>query len=241
MIAAAGLFLVRKQLKQNRQRRRTNNAGWEAGLFKKPPLGNNSAGSSFGGNGALSGEKPIPPFAAAAASSFYNPNGSDSARSESPINHPYANAVGEMSPGVAFARAQAQAMGARPTPPPLSYNSANAGSIPRSLTPGGGSAYSPAIIVPPESNGAIVKCSFIPTLPDELSIVTGEVVRVLAEYDDGWALCQNGRAEQGMVPLECLDRSGTGARVGAGVQPGLDLRDMRRDSSLQAGLNDRRY
>ncbi|KZP08719.1 hypothetical protein FIBSPDRAFT_686906, partial [Athelia psychrophila] len=67
--------------------------------------------------------------------------------------------------------------------------------------------------------------TFIPCLPDELSISTGETVRVLARYDDGWAMCVNGTGEQGMVPTECLD-SGNG-RVGSG-----DWRASRRVSSL---------
>jgi len=53
---------------------------------------------------------------------------------------------------------------------------------------------------------ALVQCTFIPTLPDELSISTGETIQVLAEYDDGWAFCANLRGEQGMIPLECLGR-----------------------------------
>ncbi|KAJ6562426.1 hypothetical protein B0H19DRAFT_871997, partial [Mycena capillaripes] len=48
--------------------------------------------------------------------------------------------------------------------------------------------------------------SFIPSLPNELSITTGEAMHVLCEYDDG-AQCRNGRSGQGMVPLECLDLS----------------------------------
>lgn len=96
---------------------------------------------------------------------------------------------GNISPGVTFARAQAQALATRPllAPPASSYNNLM---TPRAM---------------PE-NGATVKCTFIPSLPDELEISTGETVRVLSEYDDGWALCVNSRGEQGMVPLECLDR-----------------------------------
>jgi len=59
---------------------------------------------------------------------------------------------------------------------------------------------------------------FNPSLPDELSISTGERVRVLAEYDDGWALCSNDRREQGVVPLECLERE-RAAQPYAGQQP----------------------
>ncbi|KAH9832901.1 uncharacterized protein C8Q71DRAFT_775490 [Rhodofomes roseus] len=46
----------------------------------------------------------------------------------------------------------------------------------------------------------------MPSLPDELAVSQGEMVRVLSEYDDGWALCANMRGEQGAVPLECLQR-----------------------------------
>ncbi|KAG5642881.1 hypothetical protein DXG03_001923 [Asterophora parasitica] len=58
----------------------------------------------------------------------------------------------------------------------------------------------------PADSGKVIS-TFIPTLPDELSISVGEVIRVHAEYDDGWAMCSNARGETGMVPLECLDRS----------------------------------
>ncbi|KAJ7882109.1 hypothetical protein B0H13DRAFT_1498449, partial [Mycena leptocephala] len=45
---------------------------------------------------------------------------------------------------------------------------------------------------------------FVPSLPDELSITVGEVVNMVSEYDDGWALCTNRRGDKGMVPCECL-------------------------------------
>ncbi|KAJ7202310.1 hypothetical protein GGX14DRAFT_341056, partial [Mycena pura] len=47
---------------------------------------------------------------------------------------------------------------------------------------------------------------YIPGLPDEMEIFTGEVVSIQSEFDDGWALCVNMRGEQGMAPLECLDQ-----------------------------------
>ncbi|KAJ6622895.1 SH3 domain-containing protein [Mycena sp. CBHHK59/15] len=76
---------------------------------------------------------------------------------------------------------------------------------------------------------AAVRYEFIPTLPDELSITTGETVRVLSEYDDGWALCANARGEEGMVPLECLDRASSSQLQ---VQQQQDHRNSRRTSSL---------
>jgi len=79
------------------------------------------------------------------------------------------------------------------------------------------------------ANAAIVKSTFIPTLPDELSINIGEVVRVLAEYDDGWVLCSNALGEKGMVPSECLERGVGLALRGPGTSIGGP---SRRASSL---------
>ncbi|KIY71070.1 hypothetical protein CYLTODRAFT_391061 [Cylindrobasidium torrendii FP15055 ss-10] len=71
-----------------------------------------------------------------------------------------------------------------------------------------GSTYgnAPAQGAGPVEN-ATVRSTFVPSLPDELSIVTGENVKIIQEFDDGWALCKNSAGEQGMVPLECLDRA----------------------------------
>ncbi|KAF8635529.1 hypothetical protein AX17_003912 [Amanita inopinata Kibby_2008] len=75
------------------------------------------------------------------------------------------------------------------------------------------------------ANAAIVKYMFEPTLPDELKIEAGEAMRVLAEYDDGWGLCQNTKGQRGMIPLECLDRgeSGVGGDSGERVRHGVSL------------------
>ncbi|PVG00984.1 hypothetical protein CPB86DRAFT_134626 [Serendipita vermifera] len=54
---------------------------------------------------------------------------------------------------------------------------------------------------------SVVKRTFVPSLPDELSISNGEQVRVVAVYDDGWALCEKlVGGERGVVPQECLDK-----------------------------------
>lgn len=76
----------------------------------------------------------------------------------------------------------------------------------------GANSYSPPapattpVPIFPTASEAVVNRGFIPTLPDELSVTAGDRIRVLAQYDDGWALCVNGRGEQGMVPQECLDQ-----------------------------------
>ncbi|GJJ12356.1 hypothetical protein Clacol_006597 [Clathrus columnatus] len=88
------------------------------------------------------------------------------------------------------------------TPPPPLYNSV-------SLTP---SSPVKNIVSPiratPKPDLAVVVRTFVPSLPDELNITTGEHVHILMAYDDGWALCSNIRNEQGVVPLQCLQRGG---------------------------------
>jgi len=79
--------------------------------------------------------------------------------------------------------------------PPTSYNNDN------SLSARSPTQRSPAGSTPKH---ATVQFTFIPSLPDELTISTAETLVVLAEFDDGWGLCVNRMGDQGMVPLECL-------------------------------------
>jgi hypothetical protein len=77
-------------------------------------------------------------------------------------------------------------------------------------------------------------CTFITSLPDELSINVGETIRVLAEYDDGWALCMNTNGQQGMVPMECLNGGPSAAPSAMNFSASRlpDARGVRRTSSL---------
>ena len=73
----------------------------------------------------------------------------------------------------------------------------------------------PIPVVPNQvSETAVVVSTFIPALPDELSIATKETLRILSVYDDGWAYCANERGEAGMVPMECLARRGIARSMG---------------------------
>ncbi|KAH7165587.1 hypothetical protein EDB81DRAFT_640898, partial [Dactylonectria macrodidyma] len=50
-----------------------------------------------------------------------------------------------------------------------------------------------------------VQLDFNPTMDDELEMKAGDLVRLLHEYDDGWALCiRLDRSRQGVVPRTCL-------------------------------------
>ncbi|THG99831.1 hypothetical protein EW026_g2582 [Hermanssonia centrifuga] len=118
-----------------------------------------------------------------------------------------------------------------PAPPPMTAMQQTSSPT---LKPGAGAAS--VALTPAAGAFAYVSCTFIPNLPDELSISMGETVRVVNEYDDGWALCANSHNEQGVVPLECLNRGSAqtqayGQYLGQGTG---DWRMSRRASSLYA-------
>ena len=77
----------------------------------------------------------------------------------------------------------------------------------------------------------IVKRTFTPNLEDELSIITGESVIVVAVYDDGWCKVRKmgAGAEEGVVPYECLDNPAADAQPGLGP---AENDQSRRASSL---------
>lgn len=89
---------------------------------------------------------------------------------------------------------------ATPSPPPFAYNSQMSGVSTASIAP------LPVSHSAASGTYAAVQYTFIPSLPDELSISVGEVVRIIHEYDDGWSLCSNVQGEQGVIPNECLKR-----------------------------------
>ncbi|KAJ7875376.1 hypothetical protein B0H14DRAFT_64004 [Mycena olivaceomarginata] len=91
-----------------------------------------------------------------------------------------------------------------------------------------------AVNVPTESAATatvryVVRYEYEPSLPDELWIATGQVLHVLAEYSDGWALCKNRHGLEGMVPLECLDRGDATQTLGVEKR---DFRRSQRTSSM---------
>ncbi|KAK4126519.1 hypothetical protein N657DRAFT_654861 [Parathielavia appendiculata] len=58
---------------------------------------------------------------------------------------------------------------------------------------------------PTQSTVHRVQLDFKPTLQDEMELRAGQLVRLLHEYDDGWALCiRLDRSQQGVVPRTCL-------------------------------------
>ncbi|KAJ5161675.1 hypothetical protein N7492_007067 [Penicillium capsulatum] len=68
-----------------------------------------------------------------------------------------------------------------------------------------------------------VQMDFNPSMDDELALRTGSLVRMLHEYDDGWALCVRlDRSQQGVAPRSCLSSRPVKprARLPPGAIPG---------------------
>ncbi|KAI0189727.1 hypothetical protein EV127DRAFT_495674 [Xylaria flabelliformis] len=73
---------------------------------------------------------------------------------------------------------------------------------------------------PPATAVHRVQLDFKPSMGDELELQAGQLVRVLHEYDDGWALCiRLDRSRQGVVPRTCLSTRPVKPRP-AGGPPG---------------------
>ncbi|KFY14478.1 hypothetical protein V492_02592, partial [Pseudogymnoascus sp. VKM F-4246] len=58
-----------------------------------------------------------------------------------------------------------------------------------------------------------VHLDFSPSMPDELRVRGGEIVKLLKEFDDGWCMCikEDGSAE-GVLPRTCISNSPIAAR-----------------------------
>ncbi|KAJ5711329.1 hypothetical protein N7488_005485 [Penicillium malachiteum] len=60
-------------------------------------------------------------------------------------------------------------------------------------------------VAPAPANVHRVQMDFNPSMEDELELRAGTLVRMLHEYDDGWALCiRLDRSQQGVAPRSCL-------------------------------------
>lgn len=67
----------------------------------------------------------------------------------------------------------------------------------------------------PMNNVHRIQLDFKPSMADELGLRAGQLVRMLHEYDDGWALCVRlDRSQQGVVPRTCLSKHPVKPRQG---------------------------
>ncbi|KAL5114405.1 hypothetical protein ACEQ8H_007715 [Pleosporales sp. CAS-2024a] len=89
--------------------------------------------------------------------------------------------------------------GSSPSPSWIEDLPASPGPAPTGALPVAGS--------PGPNNVHRVQLDFQPTMQDELGLNAGQLVRMLHEYDDGWALCiRMDRSQQGVVPRTCLSK-----------------------------------
>ncbi|KAI9744362.1 MAG: hypothetical protein M1835_002772 [Candelina submexicana] len=78
-----------------------------------------------------------------------------------------------------------------------------------------------AVAIPgaPAPNVHRVQLDFKPSMDDELELRGGQLVRMLHEYDDGWALCiRLDRSQQGVAPRTCLSTRPVKPRQGGHPQ-----------------------
>ncbi|KAK5138059.1 hypothetical protein LTR08_005857 [Meristemomyces frigidus] len=72
-----------------------------------------------------------------------------------------------------------------------------------------------------------VQLDFKPSMEDELELKSGQLVRMLHEYDDGWALCiRMDRSQQGVAPRTCLSKLPVKPRPQSPTSSGSNARPM---------------
>ncbi|EAT89755.2 hypothetical protein SNOG_03024 [Parastagonospora nodorum SN15] len=164
------------------------------------------------------------------ANPFGNNAAVDASQSRIPDSPPNASPLHSTSPSTDFANpapviAAATAMSSAPPaqslPAPPSINAASEGVPPspawtEDLPASPGPAPTGALPVagahsngpaPAPNNVHRVQLDFKPSMQDELGLNAGQLVRMLHEYDDGWALCiRMDRSQQGVVPRTCLSK-----------------------------------
>ncbi|OJJ80850.1 SH3 domain protein [Aspergillus glaucus CBS 516.65] len=97
----------------------------------------------------------------------------------------------------------------RSAPPAPDTASANAGRplTPPEANPSSNAPTAAPVVAPAPGplNVHRVQMDFGPSMDDELGLRVGQLVRLLHEYDDGWALCVRlDRSQQGVAPRSCL-------------------------------------
>ncbi|KAG9242778.1 hypothetical protein BJ878DRAFT_154532 [Calycina marina] len=94
---------------------------------------------------------------------------------------------------------------------------------------------------PANSSVHRVQLDFKPSMDDELGLHAGQLVRMLHEYDDGWALCiRLDRSAQGVVPRTCLSTRPVKPRPQQngprGPPPGMRIPVQGRGPAMNNGL-----
>ena len=188
--------------------------------WERPVTGNSSHPSNPFGNHAETLDRPVSPLSDIGV-----------ATSRAPVSPalsvaaPAAAVAGGAVAGAAAVGALSRKASLRkdlPRPPDLTLDTPSAAPV-DALHSGASSPGGAAIAAaggPPTSTVHRVQLDFQPTMEDELELKAGELIRLLFEYDDGWALCiRLDRSKQGVVPRTCLSARPVKPRPGPG-RPG---------------------
>ncbi|KAF2445497.1 hypothetical protein P171DRAFT_266326 [Karstenula rhodostoma CBS 690.94] len=194
------------------------------------------------GNRSPSPSSPRGPWERPGASNAANPFRDPQAPSNSPPQDPFSNNAaietprasasatpqtfnaefGNPAPAIAAAE---KAPVAAPLPKPPTVNTDKVPSSPAwtddlpaspGPAPSGPLPVAAAGGAPPAPNNVHrIQLDFVPSMGDELELRAGQLVRMLHEYDDGWALCVRlDRSQQGVVPRTCLSKHPVKPRQG---------------------------
>ncbi|KAI6783442.1 SH3 domain [Emericellopsis cladophorae] len=107
-----------------------------------------------------------------------------------------------------------------------------------SAAPSSGAAAIAAAGGPQNTHVYRVQLDFQPSLEDEMELRAGELVRLLHEYDDGWALCiKLDRSRQGVVPRTCLSTRPVKPRPPQGGARGPPVNPNGRPASPAHSMN----
>ncbi|CCM03806.1 uncharacterized protein FIBRA_05954 [Fibroporia radiculosa] len=178
-------------------------------------------------------QQSMPSAAAVRSMAGYNNNGGFSPMYD---NQPQAVQYHDPSMGYANVPASVPIQYRGPAPLATQYNNAYTAPAPavppptHIQTPTGSPRVHPPALTPSNARArqasvsfALVRNGFVPSLVDELAVGAGEMVRVLEEYDDGWALCANMRGSQGVVPQDVLQRNRASTAIGSSADSGMGM------------------
>lgn len=224
--------------------------------WERPGASNAPSANPFNDPESRSGPPSANPFGNSAAVDASHTSIPDSPPNQSPLQSTLQSTQSSKdfaNPGLAIATAELSAGPASsppnelPVPPPKPGNGSTAppnpawtedlpaspgpaptGALPVAGVMAGGRPQSPG---PGPDNVHRVQLDFTPSMQDELDLRAGQLVRMLHEYDDGWALCiRLDRSQQGVVPRTCLSKYPVKPRTGPprqGPPPGMRGPPMR--------------
>ncbi|CAI6335045.1 unnamed protein product [Periconia digitata] len=170
----------------------------------QPPRSNSPAQNPFENSAAI----PLSPTSPMAANSATQPNAN------------FANPAPAIAAAAAVAAAAPAARSAQAPKEPASPAwtddiPASPGPAPSGPLPIAANARPRNGPAPGPNNVHRVQLDFKPSMSDELGLRAGQLVRMLHEYDDGWALCvRMDRSQQGVVPRTCLSKLPVKPRTG---------------------------